>query len=108
MSFAFSRAGVAFDIGRAPHQMLWVGFPQCKDDNDWRDKLFKRFEPQTRNKIRIGERQGLEAFEATTAVELREAYSIVEVAARVRGAAFNIKVNHFTEFSEEGRQSLFL
>jgi Acetyltransferase (GNAT) domain len=84
-----ARPGVAFDVGNAPHQLLWVGFPEgIEDDGAWREAMFRSFSPQTRNKIRIGERQQLEVYDAVTEEELREAYVIMEAEAKQRGAAF--------------------
>ena len=83
-----SRSGAAFDIGKAPDEMMWIGFPDCADDEAWEKQLLKRFKPQTRNKIRIGEKQGMEVFEARTPAELKEAYALIEDETRIRRAAF--------------------
>jgi lipid II:glycine glycyltransferase (peptidoglycan interpeptide bridge formation enzyme) len=68
--------------------MLWVPFPAGGDDNEWRERLFQQFHPQTRKNIRIGERQGLEVVEAQSEEQLREAYLLMEIEAHERRLAF--------------------
>ena len=86
---ASSRAGIAFDIGNAAHQMLWVGFPQGVSDEEWREQVMRKFTRSTRRNVRLGEKHpDLEAFEARTEAELKDVYSLMEVEAQHRGAAF--------------------
>ena len=80
-----SKAGIAIKYGRADNEMLWIEFPARLDDEAWRDLALKSFGEHHRRKIRQAERSGLEAFEASTETEVREAYSMIEENARLQG-----------------------
>ena len=80
-----SQAGTAIKVGRAQNEMLWIDLPAGIDDEAWRDLALRSFGEHHRRKIRQSERNGLEAFEASTEAELREAYSVIEENARLQG-----------------------
>lgn len=79
-----SQAGIAIKHGRADNEMLWIDLPACLDDDVWRDQALLSFGQNHRRKIRQTERNGLEALEASTEAELREAYSMIEENARLQ------------------------
>jgi lipid II:glycine glycyltransferase (peptidoglycan interpeptide bridge formation enzyme) len=80
-----SQAGIAIKHARADNEMLWIDLPACLDDDVWRDQALLSFSQNHRRKIRQTERNGLEAFEASTEAELRDAYSVIEENARLQG-----------------------
>ena len=80
-----SKAGIAIKYGRADNEMLWIEFPASLDDEAWRDLTFRGLGQHHRREIRKAERNGLEAFEASTETEVREAYSMIEENARLQG-----------------------
>jgi hypothetical protein len=77
--------GIAFQMGSAPNQMLWVDFPTNQDAREWRETLLDRFDSHTRRNVRAAEKQTVEVSEATTESELKSAYSIVEKNAEDHG-----------------------
>ncbi len=80
-----SEAGIAFQYGHAHNEMLWIEFPPRVDEETWRDQALRSFGQYHRKKIRQAGRNGLEAFEASTEAELRDAYSVIEENARLHG-----------------------
>jgi hypothetical protein len=80
-----SQDGIAIRYGRADNEMLWMELPTRLDDELWRDLALRSFSEHHRRSIRKAERNGLEAFEASTDTELREAYSMIEENARLQG-----------------------
>jgi hypothetical protein len=82
-----SRPGIAFKYAGAHTEMLWIDFPKSLDDASWRDQILGGFGKHHRMVIRQSERKGMEASEATTEAEMREAYSVIEENARLKGYA---------------------
>jgi hypothetical protein len=81
----YSQVGVAIKDGRAQDEMLWIDLHARLDDEAWRDLALRSFGEHHRRKIRQAERNGLEAFEASTEAQLRDAYSVIEENARLQG-----------------------
>jgi hypothetical protein len=80
-----SQIGIAIKDGHAHNEMLWIDIPARLDDEAWRDLALQSFGQYHRKKIRQAGRNGLEAVEASTEVELRDAYSVIEENASLQG-----------------------
>ncbi len=74
-----SELGLPFATVTAPNQMLWIGFREASPSDSWEDELLRRFSVMTRRNIRLSQRQALEASEAKSEEDLREAYSLIEM-----------------------------
>jgi hypothetical protein len=81
------RAGMMFQTGSAPNQMLLLEFPPCLPGDAWRDQMLKRFSAKTRRNIRLAEKHGVEVFEARTEADLRQGYSLIERNGKEQGYA---------------------
>jgi hypothetical protein len=80
-----SEEGVAIKGARAQKEMLWIDLHANLDADKWRDMALRSFGEHHRRKIRQASQNGLEAFEASTETELREAYSVIEENAHLQG-----------------------
>lgn len=82
-----SEAGAVFTNGAAHTDMLWLEFPDEADDSAWDEAMLARFSKHHRRAIRRVERSSLQAREATSKADLREAYAVIAENARLRGYA---------------------
>lgn len=72
--------GFVFRTGNAPNQMLWLDFSQLGGEKgaSQTEEILQHFKKHTRRDIRRSERNNLHYIEASTEVELRDAYAIIE------------------------------